>query len=82
MQSINRNLASLRLCAFAPLRLIFSRVVWVAMNRKEFGKLIAALREEQIDFSARGVGVWTQSKLAQAANLSEKTVSNLNRGAR
>lgn len=50
------------------------------MDRKEFGKLIAALREEHIDFSARGVSVWTQAKLAQAANLPEKTIAQLEQG--
>src|SRR4051794_9382719 len=50
------------------------------MNRKEFGKLIAALREEQLDFSAKGMGVWTQTKLAQEACLPEKTISQLEQG--
>ncbi|MFN8440896.1 MAG: helix-turn-helix domain-containing protein [Caldilineaceae bacterium] len=50
------------------------------MNRKEFGKLIAALREEHIEFSARGMGVWTQSKLAKEANLAEKTIAQLEQG--
>lgn len=50
------------------------------MNRKEFGKLIAALREEHIEFSARGMGVWTQAKLAKEANLAEKTIAQLEQG--
>lgn len=50
------------------------------MDRKEFGRLIAALREEHIDFSARGVSVWTQAKLAQVANLPEKTIAQLEQG--
>jgi len=50
------------------------------MDRKEFGKLIAALREEHIEFSARGIGVWTQAKLAKEANLPEKTISQLEQG--
>lgn len=50
------------------------------MDRKAFGKLVAALREEHIDFSARGVGVWTQAKLAKEANLPEKTIAQLEQG--
>lgn len=50
------------------------------MNRKEFGKLIAALREEHIEFSSRGMGVWTQTKLAKEANLAEKTIAQLEQG--
>ena len=50
------------------------------MDRKAFGKLIAALREEHLDFSSKGMGVWTQSKLAQEANLPEKTISQIEQG--
>jgi transcriptional regulator with XRE-family HTH domain len=50
------------------------------MDRKEFGKLIAALREEHLDFSARGMGVWTQAKLAKEANLPEKAISQIEQG--
>ena len=50
------------------------------MNRKEFGKLIAALREEHLEFSTRGMGVWTQTKLAKEANLAEKTIAQLEQG--
>jgi len=50
------------------------------MDRKEFGKLIAALREEHLEFSARGMGVWTQAKLAKEANLPEKTISQIEQG--
>ena len=50
------------------------------MNRKEFGKLIAALREEHLEFSTRGMGVWTQAKLAKEANLAEKTIAQLEQG--
>lgn len=50
------------------------------MNRKEFGKLVAALREEHIEFSTRGMGVWTQAKLAKEANLPEKTIAQLEQG--
>lgn len=50
------------------------------MDRKEFGKLIAALREEHIEFSAKGMGVWTQAKLAKEANLPEKAISQIEQG--
>lgn len=50
------------------------------MDRKEFGKLVAALREEHIEFSMRGIGVWTQAKLAKEANLPEKAISQLEQG--
>lgn len=50
------------------------------MDRKEFGKLIAALREEHIEFSPRGIGVWTQAKLAKEANLPEKAISQIEQG--
>lgn len=50
------------------------------MDRKEFGKLIAALREEHLDFSVRGMGVWTQAKLAKEANLPEKAISQIEQG--
>ena len=50
------------------------------MDRKEFGTLIAALREEHLDFSARGMGVWTQAKLAKEANLPEKAISQIEQG--
>lgn len=50
------------------------------VNRKEFGKLIAALREEHLEFSTRGMGVWTQTKLAKEANLAEKTIAQLEQG--
>lgn len=50
------------------------------MDRKEFGKLIAALREEHIEFSAKGMGVWTQAKLAREANLPEKAISQIEQG--
>ncbi len=50
------------------------------MDRKEFGKLIAALREEHIEFSAKGIGVWTQAKLAKEANLPEKAISQIEQG--
>lgn len=50
------------------------------MDRKEFGKLIAALREEHLEFSAKGMGVWTQTKLAKEANLPEKAISQIEQG--
>lgn len=50
------------------------------MDRKEFGKLIAALREEHIEFSGKGMGVWTQAKLAKEANLPEKAISQIEQG--
>ena len=50
------------------------------MERKEFGRLIAALREEHIDFSSKGMEVWTQSKLAREANLPVKTISQIEQG--
>ena len=47
------------------------------MNRKEFGKLIAALRKELRD--AHG-NLYTQAKLAEKAMLSEKGIGRLERG--
>jgi len=50
------------------------------MDRKEFGKLMAALREEQLEFSIKGMAVWTQAKLAKEANLPEKAISQIEQG--
>lgn len=47
------------------------------MNRKQFGQLIAALRKEHYDDSG---ALWTQAHLAQAANLSEALIGNIERG--
>ncbi|MFN8493430.1 MAG: helix-turn-helix domain-containing protein [Caldilineaceae bacterium] len=48
------------------------------MNREEFGRLIAALRKENIDM--RAGKVWTQKMLAEKANLSERTIGQLEQG--
>lgn len=48
------------------------------MNREEFGRLIAALRKENIDMGAGKM--WTQKMLAEKANLSERTIGQLEQG--
>lgn len=48
------------------------------MNRKDFGRLIAALRKEHFDPVA-GKG-WTQKYLAKQTNLSTKIIVNLEQG--
>ena len=48
------------------------------MNRKDFGRLIAALRKEHFDPVAGKV--WSQKVLAQKTNLSSKIIVNLERG--
>jgi transcriptional regulator with XRE-family HTH domain len=50
------------------------------MNRKEFGALIAALRREQFD-PIEGKS-WTQSVLAEKTNLSQRTIEEIERGAK
>jgi hypothetical protein len=48
------------------------------MNRKEFGQLVAALRVEHTDEIADRP--WTQTMLAEASNLTESIVGNIERG--
>lgn len=48
------------------------------MNRKDFGRLIAALRKEHFDPVAGKV--WSQKVLAQKTNLSSKIIVNLEQG--
>jgi transcriptional regulator with XRE-family HTH domain len=48
------------------------------VRRSTFGKIVAALRKERFDpIQGRA---WTQRHLAQAANLSERLVANIERG--
>ena len=48
------------------------------MRRSTLGKIIAALRKERFDHLQGRA--WTQKQLAQAANLSERLVANIERG--
>jgi len=48
------------------------------MQREEFGRLMAALRRENIDLQAGKV--WTQKMLAEKANLSERTIGQIEQG--
>ncbi|MCB0092805.1 MAG: helix-turn-helix domain-containing protein [Caldilineaceae bacterium] len=50
------------------------------MTRSEFGQLIAALRRENID-PVQGK-VWTQKRLAQEAGLLERTIGQIEQGAK
>lgn len=47
------------------------------MNRKEFGRLVAALRKENMD---EHLQCWTQERLAQEANLPVALIGNIERG--
>jgi transcriptional regulator with XRE-family HTH domain len=48
------------------------------VRRSTFGKIVAALRKERFDHLQGRA--WTQKHLAQAANLSERLVANIERG--
>ncbi|MEZ4664488.1 MAG: helix-turn-helix domain-containing protein [Caldilineaceae bacterium] len=50
------------------------------MNRSDFGQLIAALRRENVDMVLGKV--WTQKRLAQEAGLLERTIGQLEQGAK
>lgn len=51
------------------------------MNRREFGELLKALREEHIEI-AEDDRKWTQKKLADEANLTEVVIGTIERGSR
>lgn len=50
------------------------------MNKRNFGKVIKSLRQEQFDFTSGHT--WTQAQLAQAANLSTATIGKIEQGRR
>ena len=48
------------------------------MNRKNFGKLVAALRKENFDPNASKA--WTQEVLGERANLPPRTIQRIEQG--
>lgn len=48
------------------------------MKRENFGKIVKSLREQRLDFDSSHC--WTQAKLACEANLSDETISKIERG--
>lgn len=50
------------------------------MKPKQFGKIVKSLRVELLDYQSGGM--WTQRKLADATNLSERTIGAIERGER
>lgn len=50
------------------------------MDKKEFGKYISGLRKEKYDSKAGRC--WSQKELAEKANVSAKTVGDIERGQR
>jgi transcriptional regulator with XRE-family HTH domain len=49
------------------------------MRRQDFGKIVASLRKEQVDFTSGRS--WTQAQLAEATGLTRKIVSKIEQGA-